>query len=62
MWISVQPSETLELICYKLLYKSGTGVCENTRNLRLAALERELSLADAWDVTANDKDYVCTGM
>ena len=60
MWICVQ--ETLELICYKLSYKSGTAVCENTRNLRLAALERELILAGAWDVRANDKDDVYTGM
>jgi hypothetical protein len=62
MWICVQPSETLEVICYKLLYESGTDDCGNTRNLRLAKLDRELCLADMWDVTANDKDYIPTGI
>jgi hypothetical protein len=62
MWICVQPSDTLEVICYKLLYKSGTDNCGNTRNLRLAELGRELSLADVWDATASDKDDICTGI
>jgi hypothetical protein len=62
MWICVHPSETLEVICYKLLHKSGTAACENTRNLRLAALDRELSLADVWDVTDNGKDGIYPGL